>query len=89
MTSGIKRFMMYVTDENYNSLKEEAQKRSLSIQALVREAISKHLDIDSPIKIFYNDETCPNCGPDGEMVVDKNNKYFCLNCGHIVAGFDQ
>lgn len=84
MTPGIKRFMMYVTDENYESLEEEAKKRSLSVQALVREAIAGHLGIDSPIKIFYNDEACPNCGPDGEMVVDKDGKYFCLNCGHVV-----
>ena len=87
MTSGIKRFMMYVTEENFVSLKEEAEKRSLSVQALVREAIAGYLGIDSPIKIFYNDEACPSCGPDGEMVVDKDGKYFCLNCGHFVKKF--
>ena len=76
--------MMYVTNENYEALDKEAKKKSLSVQALVREAIAGHLDIDSPIKIFYSDEACPSCGPAGEMVVDKDNKYFCLNCGHVV-----
>lgn len=76
--------MMYVTDENYKALEEEAEKRSLSVQALVRDAIAKYLDIESPIKIYYNDEMCPSCGSDGEMVVDNKDKYFCLNCGYIV-----
>lgn len=75
--------MMYITDENYESLKEE-KKRSLLVQALVRKAIAGHLGIDSPIKVFYNDEACSSCGSDGEMVLDKDGKYFCLNCGHVV-----
>ncbi len=84
MSHRIKRFMMYVTDKNYKALENEAKKRSLSVQALLRDVIEESLGIGSPIKIFYNDETCPGCGPAGEMVVDIEGKYFCLNCGHVV-----
>ncbi len=78
MAPGIKRFMMYVTDENFKALEEEAMKRSLSVQALVREVIGECLGIKS----FENDVTCPECGSDGEIVEDFEGKRYCLNCGY-------
>jgi len=82
MAPGIKRFMMYVTDENFEALKEEALKRSLSVQALVREVICECLGIKSLIKSFENDVLCPKCGSDGEIVEDFEEKRYCLNCGY-------
>jgi hypothetical protein len=74
--------MMYVTDENFKALEEEAMKRSLSVQALVREVIGECLGIKSSIKSFENDVMCPECGSDGEIVEDFEGKRYCLNCGY-------
>ena len=82
MTPGIKRFMMYVTDENYKLLENEAKKRSLSVQKFVRDLVNDHLGIDSKIKLFQTDVMCPKCGSDGEIVVDFDGNRFCLNCGN-------
>ena len=82
MAPGIKRFMMYVTDENFKALEEEAMRRSLSVQRLVREVIGECLGIKSSIKSFESDVMCPECGSDGEIVVDFEEKRYCLNCGY-------
>jgi Zn finger protein HypA/HybF involved in hydrogenase expression len=74
--------MMYVTDENFKALEEEAIKRNLSVQALVRKVIGECLGIKSSIKSFENDVMCPECGSDGEIVEDLKGKRRCLNCGY-------
>ena len=62
MAQGINRCMMYVTDENFKVLEEEALKRSLSVQALVREVIGERLGIKSSIKSFENDVCAQSVG---------------------------
>jgi hypothetical protein len=73
---------MYVTDENFKALEDEAKKRSLSIQALVREVIGESLGIKSKIRIFESDVMCPECRSSGEIVEDFEGKRYCLNCGY-------
>ena len=83
MTHGVKRFMMYVTEDNYEELKKVASNRNLSsVQMLIRELISEHLKIVSKIKIFETDVMCPQCGSDGEIVEDYEENRYCLNCGN-------
>ena len=44
MAPGIKRFMMYVTDENFEALEEEASKRSLSVAGRATGVATRVLD---------------------------------------------
>ena len=83
MSPGLRRFMMYVTDETYEALEKEAIKRDLSsVQNLIREVVGQSLGIKSDIKTFQSDVLCPECGSDGEIVEDVEGKRYCLNCGY-------
>ena len=83
MAPGIRRFMMYVTDETYEALEKEALERNLSsVQNLLRAVVGENLGIKSNIKTFESDVLFPECGTDGEIVEDYDGKRYCLNCGY-------
>lgn len=81
MSKGIRRFMMYVTDEVYDSIELAAKKQSMSVQRFVRETIEESLGIKSNILTFHNDGLCPQCLSDGALVEDYDGNTSCLNCG--------